>query len=456
LFIELTNKNHTNQNMPSYITSIGTAVPDNCIDQQKIADFMCEALALDETNTRKLKALYRHTKIAKRHSVISDYANKNGQYSFFPNTNDLEPFPTILPRMSEYRKHALPLAKKAIENCFQNVSNTKYENITHLITVSCTGMYAPGLDIDIVQTMGLNTNVKRTCINFMGCYGAFNALKLADSICIANQNAKVLIVSVELCTLHFQKKISDNNLLSNALFADGAAAVLVEGIISRYTPQGVYLPATDTPQGVYLPSTDTPLGVNMPATDTSQGVYMPATDTSQGVYMPATDTLLGVSQPAKYTPEGVYLHGVNLQLKSFYCDLFPEGKNDMAWDIADFGFEMTLTQNVPKIIKEGIGSLFHKLLNESNLTKEQITLYALHPGGKAILEAIESALNLSKIDNKFAYEILANFGNMSSATVLFVLKNLMSQITEADKNKNILSCAFGPGLTLESMILEVV
>jgi alpha-pyrone synthase len=389
--------------MPSYINAIGTAVPQNCIDQQQIADFMCEALKLDAENARKLKALYRHTKIAKRHSVLADYALSKNDYSFFPNTENFEPFPTILPRMQAYRHNALPLALEAIGDCLKNLP-IKYDEITHLITVSCTGMYAPGLDIDIVQNLQLKGNTKRTCINFMGCYGSFNALKLADSICNADKKAKVLIVSVELCTLHFQKKINDNNLLSNALFADGAAAVLVEGISrnSDFPPQ-------------------------------SESQFS-----------------------SRDTPQSVSLQNISLKLKSFYCDLFPEGKNDMAWDIADFGFEMTLTPNVPKIIKEGIGSLFDKLLNESDLKKEDITLYALHPGGKAILEAIESALNITRENNKYAYEVLANYGNMSSATVLFVLKNFMDQVTESDKNKNILSCAFGPGLTLESMILEVV
>jgi alpha-pyrone synthase len=376
--------------MPAYINAIGTAVPENCIDQQQIADFMCEALKLDAPNTRKLKALYRQTKIAQRHSVLSDYSLKNGEYEFFPNTDNLEPFPSISARMEAYRKEALPLALAAITDCFKNLEKD-YSNITHLITVSCTGMYAPGLDIDIVQSLSLNSNTKRTCINFMGCYGAFNALKLAESICNSEIQAKVLIVSVELCTLHFQKKLSDNNLLSNALFADGAAAVLVSGNINQNT---------------------------------------------------ATNEFLHES--------------FSLQLKSFYCDLFPEGKQDMEWNIADFGFEMILTASVPRIIKEGIASLFDKLLTNSHLTKDQISLYAMHPGGRAILEAIESALQLEKTDNKYAYEILANYGNMSSCTVLFVLKNLMSQISEADKNKNILSCAFGPGLTLEAMILEVV
>jgi alpha-pyrone synthase len=367
--------------MPSFITTIGTAVPKNSINQQQIADFMCEAMELDLNDTRKLKALYRQTKITKRHSVLVDYANKNGAFTFFPNTENLEPFPTILPRMLAYRKYALPLATEAINNCFENYKKTKLSAISHLITVSCTGMYAPGLDIDIVQSMGLNGNTKRTCINFMGCYGAFNALKLADSIVNADPNAKVLIVSVELCTLHFQKNLNENNLLSNALFSDGAAAVLIE------------------------------------------------------------------SEPSP---------SVNLKLKSFYCDLFTEGKLDMEWNIANFGFEMILSPNVPKIVKNGIKNLIDKLLLYNNLTFENIAFFAMHPGGRAILEAIESALQIDKNDNKYAYEVLANYGNMSSATVLFVLKNLITQAIETDKNKNILSCAFGPGLTLESMILEVV
>ncbi|MES2797875.1 MAG: type III polyketide synthase [Bacteroidota bacterium] len=369
-------------NMPAFINAIGSAVPQNCIDQQQIADFMCSALQLDAVETRKLKALYRQTKIVKRHSVIGDYACEVKDFTFFPPTPDLEPFPTILPRMLSYRKYALPLCIEAVNNCFEKIGKNKLSELTHLITVSCTGMYAPGLDIDLVQYYDLNTTIKRTCINFMGCYGAFNALKLADSICKSEASAKVLIVSVELCTLHFQKKISDNNLLSNALFADGAAAVFLE-------------------------SSPNPLGIS-------------------------------------------------LLLKSFYCDLFEEGKQEMEWNIADFGFEMVLSSNVPKIVKEGVKILIDKLLENNHLSMEDIDLFAMHPGGRAILEAIEKALSLDKESNRFAYEVLANYGNMSSATVLFVLKNIMNQLSETDKSKNILSCAFGPGLTLESMILEVV
>ena len=126
------------------------------------------------------------------------------------------------------------------------------------------------------------------------------------------------------------------------------------------------------------------------------------------------------------------------------------------WEVvADFGFEMTLTSYIPKLVKIGIKSLIDRLLENAGMTNQDIDLYAMHPGGKAILEAIESALEITKEDNKYSYEILRDYGNMSSCTVLFVLNEILKNTAELDKNKNILSCAFGPGLTLESMVLRV-
>ena len=361
----------------SFITSIGTAVPENCFSQMQIAEFMASALQMDEHNQRRLKALYRTTKIAQRYSVLPDYGLPFTEHQFYPQSADLEPFPSISSRMIAYQKYALPLCLKAIENLQQDVSD-----ITHIITVSCTGMYAPGLDIEIISTLGLNTTIQRTAINFMGCYGAFNGLKMADTICKANPEAKVLVVCVELCTLHFQKRMEDDFLLSNALFADGAAAVLVE---SKLQNNG----------------------------------------------------------------------NKQLELRSFFCDLYFEGKQDMAWKVADFGFEMTLTSYIPKLVKSGIKSLIDRLLSNAGLENKDIDLYAMHPGGKAILEAIESSLAMKPEDNRYAYQVLRDYGNMSSCTVLFVLNEILKDVTDKDKGKNILSCAFGPGLTLESMVLSV-
>ena len=366
--------------MPSYLGAIGTATPAHRLAQPTIAGFMAGALELDAAGTRKLGALYRVSGIAHRYSVLADYGRANGAYEFFPNTPGLEPFPSVSQRMAAYRREALPLALAAVRDSLRQAPGIEANSLTHLITVSCTGMYAPGLDIELVTTLELSTSVRRTCVNFMGCYAAVNALRLADSIVRADPAARVLVVSVELCTLHFQKSHQPDHLVSNALFGDGAAACLVLG------------------------------------------------------------------QP---------LPGRSLALRAFHCGLAPEGTKDMAWHIGDFGFEMTLSGYVPALIEGGIGQLLTELLHDLPVRRQDIRHFALHPGGRKILEAIENALGLSKEDNRYAYQVLRDYGNMSSATVLFVLRELLAATTPAEAGAPVLSCAFGPGLTLEAMLLEV-
>jgi predicted naringenin-chalcone synthase len=363
----------------SFITSIGTANPENKFNQSTIADFMVRAMQMDAHDERKLRALFRMTGIETRHSVIADYGKVDG-YDFYSNNQNFEPVPSTGARLFLYRQQALMLSIDAINHCLSKVNNVDKKSITHLIVVSCTGMYAPGLDIDLVKALGLPTNTQRLCINFMGCYAAFNALKQADIICHSDAKAKVLVVCTELCSIHFQKQNTDDNLLANALFADGAAALLVE------------------------------------------------------------------TTPRK---------GLNLKPVSFYCDLAPEGEQDMAWTVGDLGFEMRLSAYVPDVIQRGIKSLTHSLLDKISNSLSDISYYAIHPGGKKILEVIEKELNLTKEQNKSAYEVLRNFGNMSSPTVLFVLQDVCKNLNGVDDQKKILSFAFGPGLTLESMVLEI-
>lgn len=226
--------------MGSIISAIGTASPANSFSQQEILDFMVDAHQLDETKASRLSKLYNVSGIEYRQSVIKDFGVKRGDYTFFGNEENLSPFPTTQNRSALYELTAKDLAVKAIANLFQNIEIDS-QRITHLITVSCTGMYAPGLDIDIIDHLNLSKTIERTCINFMGCYGAFNALKTADYICRADKNAKVLVVDVELCTLHFQRENTLENWVANSLFADGAAAVLIESEEERSTKKGFFM-----------------------------------------------------------------------------------------------------------------------------------------------------------------------------------------------------------------------
>ncbi|WDF55031.1 type III polyketide synthase [Mucilaginibacter sp. KACC 22063] len=364
--------------MSSCISAIGTANPENKIDQTDIFQFMANAFALNDINRSRLKSIYDHAGINYRYSVIPDFGYTNpDDFSFFEKNAGLEPFIPTEKRMQVYQQQAINVAVESVKDCLKGRSEDIYQQVTHLITVSCTGMYAPGLDIDLVERLALNRHTERTCITFMGCYGAVNALKTADYICRANANAKVLIVSVELCTLHFQKHNTLDNWVANSLFSDGAAAVLVE-----------------------------------------------------------SNAQAG-----------------SIAMESFYTEFLPEARNEMGWYVGNTGFEMRLTSRVSKQIKNYIKPITHRLLKHAGLDIGKIGAYAIHPGGKKILEAVEHALELPEESNTYAYEVLREYGNMSSATILFVLKRMMQ--SGDFSGKRILSFAFGPGLTVEGMVLQM-
>lgn len=363
--------------MGAFITAIGTANPANRYSQEDLAQFMCDHLTLDSKEYKKIKVLYRATGIQHRYSVLDDYKKKLGTFTFYANEPGLSPFPSTQKRMSIYKEKALPLAISAITNCLGN--NHPFSEFTHLITVSCTGMYAPGLDVDLVKALNLAPDIRRNSLNFMGCYAAMNAIGMAKEICDNNERSKVLIVSVELCSLHLQKEQTEDNLLAHSLFADGAAALVVSGKQTQNVP--------------------------------------------------------------------------GLQVIHTASQLYINGQSDMAWQIGDFGFQMALTTYVPKIIEAGIKQLTSKMLNQIDQSLSDIDAYAIHPGGKKILEAIENQLNITKAQNRAAYEVLKNYGNMSSPTVLFVLKNVWEDL-KSQPDKKILSFAFGPGLTLEGLLFK--
>ncbi len=363
----------------SYITSIGTANPPNKVSQSTIAEFMVRAMQLDGPDARKLRALYRATGIESRYSVLEDYGKKDG-FDFYSNSPDMEPFPSTKRRLELFREHSLKISLEAIQSCLAKRPEFDKKSLTHLVVVSCTGMYAPGLDIDLVKSLGLSSNIQRLCITFMGCYAAFNGLKLADTFCQTRTDAKVMVVCTELCSIHFQKENSEDNMLANALFADGSAALLME------------------------------------------------------------------TAPRQ---------GLNLRPESFYCDLAPEGEPDMAWTVGDLGFEMKLSSYVPDVIRRGIKKLTSSLLERISQKLSDVSYFAMHPGGKKILEVIEEELGLSREQNRHAYQVLKNYGNMSSPTVLFVINELCKNLNGVDGGKRILCFAFGPGLTLESMLLKI-
>jgi predicted naringenin-chalcone synthase len=208
----------------SRIISIGTAVPRHNTEQNEILAFMHAAYD-DETASRKLNVLFHHSGISTRYSAIPDFDMvKPGHFLF----NGNRTIPGVTERLTVFKDNAVSLAINAIQDTVAKLRITVAEaGITHLITVTCTGMYAPGLDAELIEQLNLPSDIYHTSVNFLGCNAAFHALKIGDMIAQTDENAKVLIVCVELCTLHFQPKNNTDNLLSNTIFGDGAAALII-------------------------------------------------------------------------------------------------------------------------------------------------------------------------------------------------------------------------------------
>jgi len=350
------------------IISIGTALPEYCHQQNEILKFMQKAYMLDKSEARKLAFLYKHSEIQKRYSVLNDFAKPENEWDFIiPDYS-----PSLDDRMKLFQQYAPALSVAAIKNTIEGFIDTS--QVTHLITVSCTGMSAPGLDLQIAEALQLKSNLFRTSVNFMGCYAAIHALKMAQMICDFSINANVIIVCTELCTIHFQQQYTQDNAASSLLFGDGSAAVLVSNTIS---------------------------------------------------------------------------FDKALTLKSFYSEVCYKGKEDMSWHLSNNGFLMKLSAYIPQLIQEDISELVSKALKHCDLQKDEITHWCIHPGGKKILEVIKQQLSLSSENLSCSRKILSEYGNMSSPTILFVLKEIMEGI---DKSSKVFGVAFGPGLTMETFI----
>jgi predicted naringenin-chalcone synthase len=354
----------------SFINKIGTATAPFKMNQSDVSHFMQDFYEISADEKRKIGLMYDRSGIQTRYSAIPDYHLNFEQKQLLP-TNLNDDFPNINKRMDLFFKVAPPMCFHAIRNCI--VNENELQSITHLITVSCTGMAAPGLDLIVMEQLNLPNNTHRTSVNFMGCYAVFHALKMADAFCKANPKNKVLIVSVEICTLHFQNTFSMENVAANLLFADGAAACIISN-------------------------------------------------------------------------ESTFENAI--EINAFFSQVLFNGKNDMAWHISDTGFLMTLSAFIPQLIESGIGNLLKGILQEAKLNKTEVQNWAIHPGGRKIIETIQKELKLTNENVAASFNVLKNYGNMSSATILFVLNKMQTE----NRKDNVFACGFGPGLTLETFI----
>lgn len=349
------------------INRIATAVPQHDVHRAFI-DFAASMLA--EGKARNLfRRMARLSAIEHRFSFLQPFATVDGSWHDAEQLYAWGNFPATARRMQLFERFAPQLAQLTLDRLA--LTEEERRSVTHVIVTSCTGLYAPGLDFEVVSHLGLNTSVERTMIGFMGCYAAINALKSAHHIVRSESDAKVLILNLELCTLHFQETHDLEQVLSFLLFADGCAASLVSA-----------------------------------------------------------------------RPEG-------LAIDSFLAVNIPRTSHLITWRIRDAGFDMQLSGQIPGEIGRALAESGGRVTRRED--PSSIDLWAVHPGGRSILDSVEKGLGLHADALSCSRDILARYGNMSSATVMFVLQQIMQR---AQKGQQGCAMSFGPGLTAETMLFH--
>jgi len=383
--------------MVARIQALATAVPPTVLEQDSVRDVFASQRGLSRLAQRLVPAAFNESGIRTRRTVIEELRldRNSDDPVFFDGSTCTLLTPGTKVRNDLYIDEAtrlvLQAAKDALDAC-----DISPADVTHIVTVSCTGFYAPGPDFMLVRDLGVSPSAQRFHLGFMGCYASMPALKLAKTFCDADPDAIVLVVSVELCTLHVRSSSDPDQIVASSLFADGAGAAVVS----------------------------------------------------------ARDVA----------------HGPALQLDAFETMITPVGERDMAWTIGDEGFEMILSTYVPHIIDEHITSALEPLFaHEPGVHEEperSIRNWAIHPGGRSILDKVESRMRLQPAQLRASREVLRDYGNMSSATILFVLRSIVDEAVgragseegraEAGAPERVCAMAFGPGLTVETALMTVL
>ena len=363
------------------LIDIAAVTPPYKVVQSVAAEELKKRMGNRAAVSRMIDAASAYSGIESRYIVMPD-ADPNAAEKFYSSSGEYVT-PDTQKRMSEYERWSKKLTAAAVGELIEK-NNVDPKSIDLLITISCTGFFAPGLDYHLIQEFKIPHNVKRTNIGFMGCAASligFNsmleALKSSDG-----NFSNALLVSVELCSLHLQTEPTRDNILANMIFADGCAAALF------------------------------------------------------------SNSDLNSLKP-------------KFKMLSTSSFLFDNSSTFMGWKIGNFGFEMTLSPELPKIILESAIPALENILRTANIKKEDIKHWALHPGGRAILDSLQKGLSLTEQQMQPSRKVLRNYGNMSSASILFVLKEIMdSQIVKPDEY--CCAVAFGPGLTMEVALLKGV
>lgn len=351
----------------AYINRVATAVPPYDV-HDAFRRFAQSMLHDDRRNALLFQRMADRSAIEHRYSCLAPSNLPEGDCVDAEGFYRRGDFPDTTARMRKFEQHAPLLAQKAVDLLQLGAER---DRITHLVVTCCTGFSAPGLDLELIERCGLESTVERTMIGFMGCYAAINALKLAHHVVRSEASARVLVVDLELCTLHLKDTTDLEQMLSFLLFGDGCAACVVS------------------------------------------------------------------AEP------------VGAALDSFRALLVPSTRELITWSIRQSGFDMILSGGVPAAIHDGLREHGSEILGGASAAS--VDLWAVHPGGRTVLDAVERAFELEPVALASSREVLRRYGNMSSATVMFVIERLLRSVAAGRTG---CAMSFGPGLVAETMLFH--
>jgi alkylresorcinol/alkylpyrone synthase len=348
--------------MDPTIAATATSFPPFTLERDEVKTYIGRVFALDERRLDAMMTVIDNAQVHKRHAIFPV------EYIVTPRS--------LAQKSIEYQEHAVRLGREAAERCLAN-ANLAPADVDMIITVSCTGFMIPSLDAHLINVMGFRPDVRRLPITELGCAAGAMALARAADFVRAFPERTILVVSVELATLTFQRgDLSQANLISCVLFGDGAAAAIVTG--------------------------------------------------------------RAASGPRI------------LDAETF---TFPQSLDAMGFDLRESGFHIVLSKNVPEMIRDRIRGLVDAFLKRRALTLDDITAFILHPGGQKLLAYVEEQLGLCRCDTQFSWDVLRQYGNLSSATMLFILHEWLTKGAVAAGEYG-LAAAFGPGFSAELLLLQ--
>ncbi|KAA0550176.1 type III polyketide synthase [Bacillus sp. BGMRC 2118] len=357
------------------IASVGVCIPPNHLTQDTTMEFAAELFQQSFKDLPRLLKVFENAEIRSR-NLAEDITWFKQDHTFEEKNNT-------------YIKHAVELGAKAITNCLDNQtflqSTIPYNEIDAIFFISTTGISTPSIEAKIMNKLSFSPHTKRIPIWGLGCAGGAAGLSRAYEYCLAYPNAKVLVVSVELCSLTFQRNDrSKSNLVGTSLFSDGVAAVLLAGdkaVVQR----------------------------------NEKILTIPRVLDTQSTLMPDSEDVMG-------------------------------------WDIKNEGLYVIFSKDIPSIITSWLKPNVEKFLEKNQLKLHDIQHFIAHPGGKKVIEAYEKSLGFSKEKTRISQHVLREHGNMSSATVYYVLEEFMK--CEIPKNELGLIAALGPGFSSELLLVR--